>query len=162
MLAAPCGMMHAVQRRGDENLGKRLVPGESDVCVVEEHEEHSHDLADHHDFRLHAEDDRAEAFETDFHELIGDVETQAGRHIEALVAVVHLVKAPEKLVLMPEVVPEIHGEIEEHEACEPFQRAIGHSGEQSIASVILGHDEQARNREQAHDDVVEKEGGSVR
>ncbi len=94
VLAAQRRVMGAVQRRRDDEIGQNPLSGNRDVGVVEQHEEHAHNLTHHHDMRRRADDDGADAFHDDLQQLIEDVETQSGRDVKALIAVMDFVKQP--------------------------------------------------------------------
>lgn len=63
MLLPQRGMMGAMQMRRDDEIGDELFTRKGEIAMVEQHEEHSHHLADHDDACRHAKEDDAEAFD---------------------------------------------------------------------------------------------------
>jgi hypothetical protein len=115
-------MMRAVQVRRNDHVGKQLFAGEGEVPMVKQHEKHANDFADHDDAGRDAEQNDAQAFHQDFEELVQHVEPQPGRDVVALIAVMDLVKAPQGLKSVAQIVPDIDCEIEQDEA-EPCPRS---------------------------------------
>jgi archaellum component FlaC len=62
--------------------------------MMEEHEEHADKFADDDDMRIDADYDRANAFEDDLNKLVENMKPEACRDVNALVAVMDLVKSP--------------------------------------------------------------------
>jgi hypothetical protein len=62
--------------------------------------------------RFRANHDYAKAFENNLEELIENMKPQAGSDVQALIAVVDLMEAPEPFEFVAKKVPELNGEIE--------------------------------------------------
>ena len=113
---------------------------------MEEHEEHAHEFANDDDMRLHADHDCAKTFKNDLEKLIEYMEPQTGRDMDALIAVVDFVKAPEICRSMAEKVPNIYAKIEQQKGQRPFEGSVFQAAQQAMMGMMFGDDEQARYR----------------
>ncbi len=110
-----------------------------------------------HNVGIYANQDYEKAFVGNFDQKIDYVKAEAGGDIKGLVAVMDLVEAPEKLVMVADNMPEVNAEIVDQEGQKPFGRAFLHGMEKTVSCKLLCNEEQRGGPYESQNHVVEEE-----